>query len=29
MRFALVRAGTASARDPQATFAPQRRRRDA
>ncbi len=28
MRFALVRAGTASARDPQATFAPQRRERD-
>lgn len=27
MRFALVQAGTASARDPQATFAPQRRRR--
>lgn len=27
MRFALVKAGTASARDPQATFAPQRRRR--
>ena len=27
MRFALVRGGTASARDPQATFAPQRRRR--
>lgn len=27
MRFALVRSGTASARDPQATFAPQRRRR--
>lgn len=26
MRFALVTAGTASARDPQATFAPQRRR---
>ena len=26
MRFALVSAGTASARDPQATFAPQRRR---
>ena len=28
MRFAIVTAGTASARDPQATFAPQRRRRD-
>lgn len=27
MRFAIVKAGTASARDPQATFAPQRRRR--
>ena len=29
LRFAVFRAGTASARDPQATFAPQRRRRDA
>ena len=28
MRFAIVKAGTASARDPHATFAPQRRRRD-